>query len=162
VQVKFAEKDQVTKYKPEEQVARVKAARRQLETALETKKSALKIDSRERPVTAFSQPDEGEEVRPRPRQRPGKKQRAAYQKRMAQSGGSAIPPAEPRVRLLPAQSKAAPKPAVSPPPAPWDNPKGKSKGKKKKGKGKSGGGPRQARTGKGQPHPRPPRAQSAL
>jgi hypothetical protein len=142
-------------------VAQVKAARRGLASALETKKSALKVGSQERPITAFSAPEGAEEVRSRPKQRPGKKQRAAYQKRLVQSGGSAsLPPVESRVRLLPTQPKAqaTPRPPSTPPPAPWQSKKGKSKGKQKKGKGKPGADHRPAAAGKGQRHQRPPRA----
>jgi len=151
----------VTTYRPEEQVARVKAARRDLETALETKKSALKIGSQERPITAFSATEGEEEVRRRPKQRPGKKQRASYHKKLESSGGSAPPPPmDSRVRMLPTQPKAhaVPRPPSAPPPAPWQSKKGRSKGKQKKGRGKPGADHRPAAAGKGQQHQRPPRA----
>ena len=160
MQVKFAEKEKVVAYRPEEQVARVKAARRDLETALETKKSALKVGSQERPITAFSATEEEGEARRRPKQRPGKKQRAAYQKKMEKSGGSApLPPVDSRVRFLPtSKAQAVPRPPSTPPPAQLRGQKGKSRGKQKKGKGKPGADPRPAAAGKGQHHQRPPRA----
>ena len=153
----------MTSYRPEEQASRVKGARRNLEVALDSKKSSLKQNSRERPLTAFSQEDE-EEAHPRPKRRPGRKQRAAYQKRMAESEAPIILLAEPKVRLLPT-SKGAPRPAgqkvkllPSSKAPPWQKQKGKSKGKTKKGKGKSGGDHRQAEAGKGQSRQRQPQA----
>jgi len=157
----------VAKYKPGEQASRVTSARRQLVTAIVSRKSSLRTGARDRSPPALAAKDE-EEDHPKKRQRPGKKQRAAYHRRMGlaktepkallvASAKVAPKAAATKARLLPS-AKAASKAAG---PAyhrlelpPWSQPKGKSKGKKKKGKGKSGRGPHPAEGGKGQVPPR--------
>ena len=175
--MKFAEKAQVTSYRPEDQAALVKNARRGLEGALGTKKAARELaaiqadrgEGVERPLTAYAATEEAAEVPRRSRQRPGKKQRDAYRRRLAEAEAVAQPrprPAKrPPDRLLPQSSKAPPTPRPParlrpeskvqpgprpppylPPPPPWKK-KGKSKGKQKGGKGKTGAGRRQGAAG---------------
>ena len=166
-QVSFAGSAEVASYKPGEQVSRVKSARRQLATAIDSRKSSLRTGARDRSPPPLAAGDK-EEDHPMKKQRPGKKQRAAYHKRVG------LAKTEPKA-LLVASAKVAPKAAATKArllplekaaaraagPAyhrlelpPWSQPKGKSTGKKKKGKGKSGRGPDSAEGGKGQ---RPPK-----